>query len=113
LRGKRAHRLSWELHYGKIEVGMCVCHRCDNKHCVNPDHLFLGTSAENTADMDAKGRRKAVKGSMHGWSKVDEDEIRQILIIKDNTQKQIGDMFGLTQHSISRIKARKTWTHVA
>lgn len=60
-RNGSAHRIAYQLTYGEIPPGMCVCHRCDNPPCVRPDHLFLGTHAENMRDRDAKGRGKLPK----------------------------------------------------
>jgi len=54
-----AHRHAWRAAYGPIPDGLWVLHRCDNPPCVHPEHLFLGTTADNTHDMDAKGRRRS------------------------------------------------------
>ena len=55
----RAHRFSWLLHRGTIDHSLCILHKCDNPACVNPDHLFIGTKAENNDDMRRKGRSVA------------------------------------------------------
>ena len=62
-RPSRAHRLSYEEYVGPIPGGMMVCHRCDTPACINPEHLFLGTNADNVADRDKKGR--VAKGEIH------------------------------------------------
>lgn len=74
------HRFSYMLHNGNEEIpdGICVCHRCDNPPCVNPDHLFLGTRADNLHDMKAKGRAHRPKGEKHPRAKLAHKDVLKI-----------------------------------
>ena len=73
----RVHRVAWALFRGPIPKGMCVLHYCDNRPCCNPDHLYLGTNANNTADMLARGRES--RGERSGQAKLTETQARDIL----------------------------------
>ena len=108
---QRAHRFSWNLHFGGIPKGMCVCHKCDNRACVNPHHLFLGTSQANTQDRENKGRGNAPKGSKNGLSKLSEEAVMRIREDSRNTYA-LGGEFGVSHMTISSIKRRKTWRHI-
>ena len=110
---KLASRVSWEIHYGKIPTGICVCHSCDNPLCVNPRHLFLGTIKDNTQDMYRKGRNKNVKGEEHGRSILTEKQVRWILKQKSISKIEIAKKFGVARTTISRIVRRKNWRWVS
>lgn len=103
-----AHRASWLLHRGPIPAGLAVCHKCDTPLCVNPDHLFLGTPAENVADKTIKGR--AAKGASHALAKLT-DSLAQEIFLAGGTQAEIADKYGVHQSQVSNIKRRVTWAH--
>lgn len=93
-----AHRVSWLIHYGPVPPEMLVCHRCDNRACVRPAHLFLGTTQDNTADMIAKGRSPHVR-----LSDDDVAEIRRILSVQI-TVSDLARRFGVDRRTIYRIE---------
>jgi len=104
-----AHRLAWFAKHGPIPEGLCVCHRCDVRACINPDHLFLGTSPENTADRDAKKRQ--ARGATIALSKLTAEKVREIRVSR-KVQADLADIYGVSQPAISAILRRKTWKHV-
>lgn len=111
-----SHRFAWELANGEIPDGLQVLHRCDNKLCCNVSHLWLGTQADNLADMDRKGRRKPASnyGEASGMAKLSADDVIEMRKRYDKgvTQTQLAADFGVSQSSVSAIVRRQTWPHV-
>lgn len=113
--GKRmemAHRVSWESKNGTIPDGIQVLHKCDNRCCINPDHLFLGTQLDNMVDMNLKGRQVTQRGESSWHAKLTESDVRKIRN-DPRTTKQIAAVYGVGFASISKIKTRKTWNHIS
>lgn len=110
---RRAHRYSWAFHAkGQVPEGMFVCHSCDTPGCVNPDHLWLGTVAENHEDMDAKGRRRAVRrGNQSARALLAEANVEKILV-DARPYAEIAQEYGVAVTTITSIKNRVSWAHV-
>jgi hypothetical protein len=106
-----AHRIAYELTYGPIPDGLLVCHRCDNRSCVNPAHLFLGTDQDNTDDCIAKGR--IAVGEQRG-AKLTAVQVRLIreLAASGVAHRALGRQFGVASQTIDALIARRTWRHV-
>jgi hypothetical protein len=123
-RAWKAHRFAYMLTHGPIPEGLNVCHHCDNPACVRPDHLFLGTFADNSADMVAKGRQgkgdnvpteHRRRGVRHHRAKVTEDDVREIRRRHGagETQTALAAIFGLDQTTVSDLVRWKIWRHVS
>lgn len=102
------HRLSYWLATGEYPTGLVVCHRCDVQLCVNPKHLFLGTQADNIRDMNEKGRARfgILHGSDHGRAKLSDQDVREIREMYGTgrfPQRELADLFEISQVQISRI----------
>lgn len=107
-----AHRVVYELINGVIPDGLCVCHRCDNRSCVRPNHLFLGTNRENIDDMIKKGRM--LKGEQHGRAKLTNEEVFQIRNGANSgvKQKTLARDHHVSKQLISRIVNGDLWKHL-
>ena len=114
MRGKHilAHRYSYELHKGKIPEGLQVCHSCDNRKCVNPEHLWIGTSSDNMQDAVKKGRFPDQKGCANYASKLTQEMIVEIKILDESkkmTRRDIAKKFNVCAGTISHLLNEKTY----
>jgi len=103
------HRFAYERECGPIPSGMLVCHSCDVRCCVNPDHLFLGTHADNHADMDRKGRQS--KGGKVHTAKLLPEQVWEIRR-STKSSRALAREYGVGQRSILDILQQKSWKHL-
>lgn len=111
-KNKIAYRVAWEMKNGPILNGLQVCHKCDNKLCLNTDHLFLGTQQDNANDAVKKGR--SLKGIRNPSVKITEESIDVIRYLKaiGVRGEDIGKLFGVSGTNINSIYRGKLWAHV-
>ena len=112
------HRVAWRLAKGPIPRGMHVLHRCDNRICVRPDHLFLGTNDDNIADMRAKGRNvdpPTHRGASHHNAKLDPEKVRAIRLMRARGAilRDISAAYGVSIPVVHSVVNRRTWGDVA
>ena len=109
-----AHRFAYETFVGNIQDNLCVLHKCDNRKCVSPKHLFLGTRDENMKDMVKKNRQ--AKGVLNGRNKLSEIEVMQIkkALIKNKFGliSELSKKYNVSRAVIYDIKQGKRWSHI-
>ena len=108
-----AHRLSYQAFVGPIPNGLFVLHKCDNRACVNPDHLFLGTQRDNIMDMIAKGRKVAggVRGARHHAAKLTEPDVMDMRK-SGKHYAELAAEYGVSGSTVCDVISRRTWRHV-
>ena len=108
-----ASRMAFILEYGAIENGKYVCHHCDNRACVNPSHLFIGTAADNQADMAIKGRAKRLHGETNGQAKITAEDVKQIRALRGKIPYgKIANRYGVSLSAIAHVMTGRSWSHI-
>lgn len=109
----RSHRIAWRLTFGEIPDLMHVLHKCDNRKCVNPAHLFLGTEQDNSDDKFSKGRHISLKGEdnpIHKLTTKQVNEIRQLFLSGSKTRKQLAEYYSVNVTTIAKIIRNESWS---
>ena len=106
-----AHRSAWQLLNGPVPGGLDVLHKCDNRSCCNPNHLFVGTHQENMSDMKQKGRSVGFAGETNPSAILTEKEVQKIRKSK-KSGKQLSEEYRVACSTISAIKNHKLWRHL-
>ena len=96
------HRVSYELTHGPIPKGMFVCHTCDTRNCVRPEHLFLGTNRDNVRDMWSKGRGRGLDPH-NGKLSIDQRKEAVALFRSGHTKTFVGEQFGVSRQAINHL----------
>jgi hypothetical protein len=106
--GKRrdVHRALWIEMHGPIPSGMHVLHHCDRRACVNPDHHYLGTHAQNMVDMST--RRRAVAGERHHLAKLTWERVKEIRA-SSASSRSLAKLLGVAAGTVQRVRSNKTW----
>jgi len=104
-----AHRAAWEVVHGPIPDGLKILHVCDVRNCINPKHLFLGTMADNSADMVKKGR--SIRGEQRWNAKLTPALVRDIRAA-EGSQSTIAKRFGISRSYAGALRARVGWKHL-
>lgn len=108
-----AHRVSWVFHFGDVPQGLLVCHHCDNRRCVRPDHLFLGTPKANMQDAVSKGRM--ARGERAGAAKMTSNQVLQIRdkhSLMGISYAELSREYGIGETTVSRAANGLTWKHL-
>lgn len=113
-KNQQVHRVSYVLHKGEIPAGFKVLHSCDNRICINPNHLSVGTSKDNSDDMTAKGRSKHASGKDHHYSKLTKEIANEIKGRYKPYSRADGSLalsreFGVSQAAIYAVISGRTW----